>query len=181
MSKLSIIRKTLEEKAIIAHVEEENIPLNLCMCWPHRVDFYVAPKEAIYKADALNQFLDSLFPDIQPDYKTYFKQAKEALFTGALCFDEKIGYSVTRIEKDIIITDEELVKAVEKEKMHLFNVDARDYMRRILVLPYPNKEIAEEVLNHHLSRWKLDMKLIWEYHDDRSLWQKLLGRVHHKH
>ena len=160
MNKLSVVRQTLEEKAIIAHVEEENIPLDLCMCWPHKINFYIAPKEPLYKADELNAFMDSLFPGIELSYKAYFRQEKEALFTGAFCIDEQLGYSVTRIEKDIILEDKELAKTIEKEKLHSFNVDTRDYMRRIIVRPYPNKEIIEEMLHHNLPRWKIPMELI---------------------
>ncbi|MDD4877771.1 MAG: hypothetical protein PHO02_01900 [Candidatus Nanoarchaeia archaeon] len=181
MSRLSVIRQTLEEKAAITHVEEENIPIDICMSWPRRIDFYIAPNEPLYKADELNAFLDSLIPDIEPSYKTYFRQEKTALITGAFCFDEKIGYSVTRTEKDIIIDDEELAKVIEKEKLHSYKVDARDYMRRIIVRPYPNKEIIEKMLHRNLSRWNIPMELIYEYHDDRKWWQKLFQKIHHPH
>ncbi|MFA5887555.1 MAG: hypothetical protein WC852_02500 [Candidatus Nanoarchaeia archaeon] len=183
MSKLSIVRQTLEEKAIIVHVEEENIPLNLCMGWPHKVDFYIAPKEPLYKADELNAFMDSLIPDMEPSYKTYFKQEKEALITGALCFDEKIGELRTKYERFITITDMDMIKNCEwaNGKFLIDSIEQRDYMRRISVRPYPNAEIIEEVLHHNLPRWKIEMELIMEYHDKRNFLLKLLSRLSHKH
>jgi len=183
MSKLSIVRQTLEEKAIIAHVEEEKAPLDLCMCWPHKITFYIAPKEPSYKADVLNAFMDSLFTDIQPDCKSYFRQDKHCLYTGSFYFDEKIGEARTKYERVITITDADMLKGCEwtKGKFLIDSIEQMDYIRRVLVLPYPSKEIAEEVLHHHLPRWKLDMELIWQYYDERSLWQKLTSRTKHKH
>lgn len=179
MSKLSIIRKTLEEKAVIVHTEEEKLPLELCLCLPHKLTFCIAPKEPMYKADEMNKFMDSLFTGIEPTYRSYFRQDKCFLYTGCAYFDEQVGYSVTRIEKDIIITEKDAVNA--NEKLHSFNVNPINLMKRILVLPYPSKDIAEEIVHHNLPRWKIPMELIWKYHDERNFLLKILGRLHHKH
>lgn len=183
MSLLSTIRQTLEEKAIIAHVGEERPPLELCRGWPHRVDFYIAPKEGIYSADGLNQFMDSLFPDIQPDHKSYFMQTKDALIAGALCFDEKIGEEIVRVERDVRATDSEFAAGIESQKgsLHSFNVSIRDYMRRITVRPFPNREIAEHIYHSSCPKWKIGMELIREYHDERNFLQKFFSRLHHQH
>jgi hypothetical protein len=183
MSKLTQIRQRLEEKAVIVHVEEENIPLNLCMCWPHKIDFYIAPKKALYKADELNAFMDSLIPDITSEYKTYFKQEKDALIAGALCFDEKIGEARIKYEKSIKITDIDIIKECEwtKGKFLIDSIEQRDYMRRISVRPYPNAEIIEEILHHHEPRWKIEMALIRRYHNESNFFQQLLHKFYHKH
>lgn len=183
MSKLSIVRKSLEEKAVIAHIEEENIPPNICMCWPHRIDFYIAPQQAIYKAGELNLFLDTLIPDIEPSYKTYFRQEKDALITGILCFDEKIGGLRTKQERFIAITDRDIIKKREwaDGKFLIGSIEHRDYLRRISIRPYPNAEIIEQILHNHKPRWKIEIGLIREYHDDRKWWQKLLNNLCHEH
>lgn len=179
MSKLSAIRKTLEDKADIVHVEEDKSCISLA--WPHKVMFYVVPKEPLYKIDKLNAFMDSLFTDIQPDYKSYFKQGKGCIFTGSMHFDEKIGEYYEKFERIITISDAEAISEINRNNYWIKEQERHDMKRRVFVMPYPSRKIAEEILHHHLPRWKIDLELIREFHDDGNFFAKLLHKLYHKH
>ena len=179
MSKLSIVRQTLEEKADIVHVEEDKSPISLS--WPHKVMFYVAPKEPLYRIDQLNAFMDSLFTDIQPDYKSYFKQGKGCIFTGSMHFDEKVGEYSEKFERIITISDAEAISVIDKNNYWIKEQERHDMKRRIFVMSYPSREIIEEILHHHLPRGQINKELVREFHDDGNFFTKLLHKLYHKH
>lgn len=54
------------------------------------IKYYVAPKEGIYDADELQDFMNNLLPYITESHKNNFKEIKESLSIGQLYFDEEV-------------------------------------------------------------------------------------------
>ncbi len=202
MSKLTIVRQSLETnpEVVMVHIGgTTDLPDRNGFCLPslacHHVYYWVAPKNGLYTADELQTFMMGLVPGLIPTKKDDFRYDKNSdLEFGKLYFDEKVGEERIITKRTITLTDEELLSAdvTDKEliKEHMREtfgfvdgkrtIDAdvtKEYMRRILVSPFPNEAFARDVLNEKLGllcRYCVKPSDLRRYQP--NLVQRVLGR-----
>lgn len=154
MSKLTIVRQSLETnpEVVIAKVFENNYLPRRNGYWSHTMDFCVAPKNGLYTAEELQEFMMSLVPKgLQPTCRDDFRQYDENsdLSLGKLYFDEDIGQEkVTRI---CTLTDEELLNVSGFVNGQRTIEESRPYQRRTWVSPFPSKALVYDLLEGKLS------------------------------
>lgn len=154
MSKLTIVRKSLETnpEVVIAKVFEKNYLPGRDGYWSHTMDFWVVPKNGLYTAKKLQDFMMSLVPEgLEPtsidDFRQYNK--KSSLDLGKLYFDEDIGQEkVTRI---CTLSDEELLNVSGFVNGQRTIEEDRPYQRRTWVSLFPNKALVRDLLEGKLN------------------------------
>lgn len=128
------------------------------------VEYWVAPKIGLYTPEELQRFMMGLVPDVEPTEITDFSYSEPAdcLRCGILTFDEKIGLGVTFTTVIEEITDNELVDCREFTSCKREFIDhgadvTKAYIRRILVIPFPDEAIARSFLRGHTPRSVCDI------------------------
>ncbi len=165
------IKEALEQtpRAVITNIEE-HIHLPNLEKWPHYeaglahvIYFYAAPKETMFTAEALNQFMTTLFRinlTSRQDFREEDLLGTGYLYHGRLEFTEAVGRE-ERGERKVIIFDEELQKEpcfVNGET--LFPSEKEDLVRKVIVKVYPDKDIAYFVAkNYELGHSQNDNSL----------------------
>lgn len=118
--------------------------------WLEAVDVIVAPKEPIFNADKLNDFMDDLVPDLprsaRDEARKHDKESDFAL--GKLYFDEVIGETTREIEVTTTAVDTEALQrsGVNIGKSHETKV--QQLQRRTWVRVYPSAEAAQIVAEY---------------------------------
>ena len=154
MSKLSIVKQSLETnpEVVIAKVFENNYLPGRNGYWSHTMDFWVAPKNGLYTAEELQEFMMGLVPEgLEPTSKDDFRKydKKSDLSLGKLYFDEDIGQEkVTRI---CTLTDEDLLNVSGFVDGQRTIEESRPYQRRTWVRPFPNEALVEDLLEGKLG------------------------------
>lgn len=182
MNKLSIIRNALQtnpEVIIISEKKENYLPntapwSNFCQT----VDFYVAPKNGLYTAIELQQFMMGLIPDLKQTQKDDFRHDDDTLNLGKLYFDEKVGEQRSITKRILTVTDEDLLNLagfVNGEQTINHDV-TEDYARRTWVRPFPNEAYAQDVLNGRLIGYRINHTELRTYKPHKSLYQRLTGK-----
>ncbi len=163
MSKLSIVRKTLESNPaiLIVNVTGENYFPERKGFFSQTVDFIVAPKKGIYSAPELQLFMMGLVPGLEPTCTDDFRQYGKTrdLSVGKLYFDEKIAEEKKITRRIITSTDDELtnmLEMVDDKPINFYGFEdgkrtidtevIEDHLRRTWVRPYPDVNIAKAVL-----------------------------------
>jgi len=149
MSKLSIIRKSLEEdpEVVIAKVFERNYLPGRIGYWSHTMDFWVAPKNGLYTAGELQEFMLSLVPKgLGPTLIDNFSQhgEKSVLDFGKLYFDEQIGEE--KVTRTCTLTDKELLNVSGFVDGKTTIEETQPYVRRIWVKPFPDEAFVRYAL-----------------------------------
>lgn len=193
MSKLTIIRKSLEADSRIKIVKAE--PINYFPerqgYWSQTADFWVAPKIGMYAASELQKFLMSLIPrGLEPTQVDECRQHDEQsdLCIGVLYFDEKIAEERVITKTVITTTDDELkntfemvdgmpknVYGFEDGKMSIDDDVTEDHLRRTWVRLYPDEATAKAVLEGRISSSYISPKLLERSRQRQNLVQRLAG------
>ena len=140
MSKLSIVRQALETnpEVIIVDSQERNYLPDRSGFFCHTMDYWVAPKDGLYTAEELQDFMMSLVPEgLQPTCKDDFRQydKNSDLEFGKLYFDEKVGEERKITKRILTLTDEELfnVAGFVNGEQTIDNDVIQEYTRRTWV------------------------------------------------
>ena len=181
MSKLTIVRQVLETnpEVVIVNTDERNhLPDRLGFC--HTVDYRIAPKNGLYTADELQEFMVSLVPEgLEPTMKDdFYQHGKGGLLNfGKLYFDEKIGEE--RITRICTLTDEELLNVSGFVDGRRTIEETHPYTRRTWVRPFPNERFIRDVLNGELefSEYSVTSRVLEDY-KPKSTRKSLLGALH---
>ena len=179
MNKLNLVNKHLREISdveIVDVIENNSVAYARMHSWSQTMDYLVAPKEGLYTADELQDFMLTLIPaDLKPTSKDHFRQYSESLEFGKLYFDEKIGEEKqTRI---LTLTDSDLLNSVEMVDGGYENVygfddkgvkvveTTGDLMRRTWVRVYPCVEYIKDLQDGKLSfgGYRTDVKTLQGY------------------
>jgi len=105
-----------------------------------KVYLFVAPKESMYSAEELNEFMQTAVPRLDPAYsRPYEKQDENHYATGLLTFDEKVGKYVTI--KILAINDPYLRNRFTDQPVR--SEEEKAIIRRIYVHFLPDVEIAQ--------------------------------------
>ncbi|MCX6814943.1 MAG: hypothetical protein NTY20_04830 [Candidatus Aenigmarchaeota archaeon] len=164
MSKLEIVRESLEKGErdgkiiMVEKPEPEDFEVRIEdseIILPYRIVYGLAPKNPIYSADGLNEFMMGLIP-LEPDEKEYFKwycyripllgiRFHHMLKGGWVEFSDKIAEEKT-IEKTNV-TDSELLKSMHGRAQESEIVaETRDIFRKTVIEQYPDERIARDIM-----------------------------------
>lgn len=195
MSKLQIVKQALESNpnVVIVNVDEQNYLPDRNGYFSHTLDYWVAPRRALYTAPELQTFMTGLIPNLVSTQMDSFHQYdKESdLSFGVLYFDEKIGEErtitrrvITLDEKDLLRTmerytpksDETVTRDVLSGKQTIEKDVREDYLRRTWVRLFPSQEIARDILSEKLdSEFSISPKNLRKYQP--SPLQRLVNRI----
>lgn len=159
MNELHHIKTSLEsnpEVTIVDVIEVMYLP-NTSQRVVQTVDYIVVPKQGLYTANELQEFMRRLVPDLKPYMKDEFRPYEKFFELGKLCFEEKFGEEqVTRI---CTITDEPLADKIGFVEGKRTIEETRDYLRRIWVKPFPDERLAKRLgpYVHECSRLGYDV------------------------
>jgi hypothetical protein len=151
MNKLETITNFLEERREIKNdfytFREEEIyyPNRGVGGWTHTLNCLISPKEGIYSAPELQEFMLSFIPPtLIPEHIKNFSLYDNKLELGVLNFYELIGGEEKVIST---LTDEYILQKlgfdIEKPRVETRN---HNYNRRIWLSFYPRRIIMEEML-----------------------------------
>jgi len=118
---------------------------------PCETHFVVAPRNTLYTAKELNEFMDSLVPELKADKREEFTLHKGggfvntlAIYFGKLTFTEKIGEcrSINNRKTISTITDEKIAKLIGYQGPKEYSEDTdstTDTTWDTYIRPYPNE------------------------------------------
>lgn len=149
LSKLSKVKADLfaNSSVEIVDIKIVNFIPHASGCWSEMVNITVAPKKGIYESVKLQELMLQLTPKVECTEKDGFYESEGNLSFGKLYFDEDIGIEKKYVRREIIITDEDLLKknlegfvdgkcVVEKTDNNI------PLQRRTWVRLYPNVQVA---------------------------------------
>lgn len=149
MSMLNAVKKDLFANAgvgivdirIINHIPERN------NYWSETVNITVAPNKGIYESAKLQELMLQLTPKVECTDKDSFYESEGYLSFGKLYFDEDIGIEKKYVRREIVITDEDLLKKnfegfVDGKCVVEKNDNNIPLQRRTWVRLYPNVQVA---------------------------------------
>ena len=160
MNKLRTVReylKTNPDVIIVKDFESNFLEKNsyCCKYGDYNVDLYVAPKNGLYTAEELQEFMMGLIPDgLMPTHKRDFSLKRPDITStrylqhGYLYFDEEIGKEREIVQRDQIITHEDLINSEGffDGKRKIYNDLSKTLMLRTAVKPFVNEAYALDVL-----------------------------------
>lgn len=126
MSKLEIIKEALKNNpnVVIAYTSsnQTNDFCEMDHLHPRKdIKYLVAPKDGLYTADKLQNFMMELIPDLDPGEKKDFSNLLDVLNFGKLCFYDEVGNDE---DSDVIVP----------------------YIQEIRVCPFPCEEYIRDLL-----------------------------------
>lgn len=129
--------------------------------WTETVNIVVAPKKGIYEADKLQELMMQLTPSTECTCKDDFRESETTLSFGKLYFDEDIGVEKKYLRRDLILTDEDLLKKnfegfVDGKRVIEEGNDNLAIRRRTWVRLYPNVQVALKVVNEGKCEFSID-------------------------
>ena len=168
MSKLETVRKALEgnPEVVVVDLQTKNYFPGRDGHFTQTADFLVAPTVGLYTAEALQRFMHSLVPGLEPTTQDAFSQHKDTLEFGKLYFDEKIGEERVVTQVTHTMTDSELTRAIEimgkggieniyglnDQGMLVVNTDkTMDHLRRTWVSPFPTEQFVRDLLEERVD------------------------------
>jgi hypothetical protein len=145
------------------------------------MDYWVAPKDGLYTAEELQDFMMGLVPEgLQPTCKDDFRQydKNSYLSFGKLYFDEKVGEERRITKRILTLTDEELlnVAGFVKGEQTIDKDVTQEYTRRTWVRPFPNESFARDVLDGKLEYSEYQAKPSDLKRYQPNLLQRLVGK-----
>lgn len=118
--------------------------------WLEAVNIIVAPNKPIYDANKLNEFMDSLIPDIprsaRDSANKYDKNSDFSL--GKLYFDEKVGETTRVISSTTTAVDPD---ALTRSSVHIGRsqkTETETLKRRVWVRVYPDINSAQIIAEY---------------------------------
>lgn len=146
MTKLAVVRSALaaHPSAVIVAERIVNYLPDCDRAWGATADFFVAPKTGLYTAAALQAFMLSLIPGLEPTSTLDFTESGNSLEFGRLTFDEVIGRVSCR--REITLSDRDLFSTPEFADGKLVIAKTSDIARRTWVNLFPDVETAEGAL-----------------------------------
>lgn len=156
-SKLEIIKNSLEKRAekdiTITNVEEKENFSEVWKAWNHLIEYWLAPKEGKFLAKELQEVILGLVPGLKNEIyssninlEQNLRNAEFFLHTNQIVYSEKIGEEKTVTNKEITITDKELMNKygfTNGKKLIKHSVTS-PLIRKISIRLFPNKELATE-------------------------------------
>ncbi len=151
MSKLTEIRRALRDNrnVVVVGVKEVNNLLKEHEYWVHKLTYYTAPREHLFRADELQPFMLSLCPselgirpmDIEPFSEAYSGRRK--LGFGSLNLHEEVG--VKTCWEETVITDPDLTlpEGFVDNKLIVSKNDR--LLRGITIRLFPTVALATEI------------------------------------
>ena len=178
-TKLAAIRSALRENpdvVIVGTITNNYLPGRKGF-FSHTVDFCVAPRVGLYRADELQTFMMHLLPGVEPTQKTNFEESRGELRFGKLYFDEKIGEEKTT--RVCTLTDRELLGTIEIVEGQVINgyvpkidletgqltlTSTEDYTRRTWVRIYPDEQLTRDVFERKIdAEYSIDLTDLRSY------------------
>lgn len=116
----------------------------------HFVYLYIAPKNGIYTAEKLQEFMLSLAPELRPDVANNFIDYNDEIERGRLFFDENIG--TEHIHREIILTDKSMFSSNGLVNGKASIKETKQIVRRVIVEIFPDCLLAKKALRDGISR-----------------------------
>jgi len=192
MNKLRTVReylKTNPDVIIVKDFESNFLEKNsyCCKYGDYNVDLYVAPKNGLYTAEELQEFMMGLIPDgLMPTHKRDFSLKRPDITStrylqhGYLYFDEEIGKERKIVQRDQIITHEDLMNSEGffDGKREICNDISKTLMLRTAVKPFVNEAYALDVLARKVGDNEIPIETINKYKTSPSFFDSAMyGRV----
>lgn len=133
---------------IIAECQENFLPYG--GFFSHFVYLYIAPKNGIYTAEKLQEFMLSLAPELRPVVVNNFIDYDDEIELGRLFVDENIG--TEHIHREIILTDKSMFSSKGFVNGKASIKETKQISRRIIVEIFPSRLLAKKALRHGISR-----------------------------
>lgn len=143
MSKLAEIKKHLANNPdlVIVQTRDNNYLPGKKNGWSHEVELFISPKNGLYSADELQEFLTSLIPNIETNDEVKFNQGEHILTFGRLYFLEEVGNKT--VHADITLTEEAALTCPDFVDGKIsFDLNEKLY-RSICIRLFPNLKVAK--------------------------------------
>lgn len=163
MSMLNAVKKDLfaNPSVEIVDIKIENHLPYAAGYWTETVNIVVAPKKGVYDADKLQELMLQLTPSTGCTSKDDFRESETTLSFGRLYFDESIGVEKRYLRRELVLTDEDLLKKefegfVDGKRVMEEGDDNIAIMRRTWVRLYPNVQVALKVVAEGEHEYSID-------------------------